>query len=385
MTFIKMKCKRKGKKRLIEGEKTQPVSRLLSVQPLPAQPTAPAPHLHRQAGWAGPGRVELGRAGASWAGLGWAGPGWEPGGRAGTPLAAAERVTEWGRLERHEVIWFNLSAESSGSTWHRLVSRQLWSSSREGESTSLGNLFQCTVTCTVKSSPPCSGGTSCSTVCAHCLLSYCWAPPRKTWLHPVDTRRSDTHTAYAQTWRQTAFPLRGSTPGTLPSPAPTHGPCLMAPEPAPRWAEPPQPRPAFLAGAAGAERCRPGRSRPASPLTVSGGRAGEAAGGVGRRGLLCAAAPGRSGRARGLAATEGVRVCGGPARNGGRAAAWDVAGKALGECEARGAGRARRGTGGGTEEGGALGGGSAAPQRGGRPLAPPLRRSRAGGSARRPR
>ena len=42
-------------------------------------------------------------------------------------------------------------AGSSQSTWHRIVSRHFWNISSEGDSTpSLGNLFQCMVSCRVK-------------------------------------------------------------------------------------------------------------------------------------------------------------------------------------------------------------------------------------------
>lgn len=81
--------------------------------------------------------------------------------------------------------WSNLPAQarSSQSTWHRIASRWFLNISREGESiTSVGNLFQCTATWTVKVN---SGGTSCTTVSVHCLLLFCSAPPRNAWCHPL--------------------------------------------------------------------------------------------------------------------------------------------------------------------------------------------------------
>lgn len=61
------------------------------------------------------------------------------------------------------VIWSHLpaQAESSQSVWHRVVSRQFWSISSEGDSThSLGNLFQCPITAQEKDSSSCSDGTT---------------------------------------------------------------------------------------------------------------------------------------------------------------------------------------------------------------------------------
>lgn len=75
------------------------------------------------------------------------------------------RVTEWIRLEGTTVvIWFHLPAQagSSQSTWHRVVSRQFWNISSEGDSTlSLGNLCQCPITAQEKGSSSCSDALLC--------------------------------------------------------------------------------------------------------------------------------------------------------------------------------------------------------------------------------
>lgn len=124
-----------------------------------------------------------------------------------------------------------------------------------------------------------SGGTSCASVCVHCLLSYCSAALRKTLLRPVDTSLLAIYTAFPTDLDTDSAPAMRQRPAALSfcSPLPARSPrtqgSLMAPEPAPRRTEP-QPRPALLAGAAGAERC----PRPLSPrLAALGKRRGVAA------------------------------------------------------------------------------------------------------------
>ena len=51
----------------------------------------------------------------------------------------------------------------------------------------LGSLCQCSITCTAQKCSWCSEGTSCVPVCAHCLLSWHWAPLKRPWFfkHPI--------------------------------------------------------------------------------------------------------------------------------------------------------------------------------------------------------
>ena len=66
------------------------------------------------------------------------------------------------------------------SRLHRTLSRQVLNISREGDSTtSLGSLFQGSAPSERRSSSLCSAGTSSASVCAHCPLSCCWAPPKR--------------------------------------------------------------------------------------------------------------------------------------------------------------------------------------------------------------
>lgn len=68
---------------------------------------------------------------------------------------------------------------------HRIVSRQFLSISSDGVSTiSVGNLFQCWVSHTVKKFFSFSGRISCASVCAFCRLSYCLAALGRAWLCP---------------------------------------------------------------------------------------------------------------------------------------------------------------------------------------------------------
>jgi len=53
------------------------------------------------------------------------------------------------------------------------------------EQTPHGGLCQCSITCTAQKCSWCSEGTSCVPVCAHCLLSWHRAPPRRAWLCPL--------------------------------------------------------------------------------------------------------------------------------------------------------------------------------------------------------
>ena len=74
------------------------------------------------------------------------------------------------------------------SKLQRTLSMRALNISREGDSTtSLGSLFQCSVTLKVESSSSCSAGTSCASVCARCPLSCRWAPLKRAWPHPPDT------------------------------------------------------------------------------------------------------------------------------------------------------------------------------------------------------
>lgn len=59
--------------------------------------------------------------------------------------------------------------------------------------TSLDNVCQCSITCTVRSASWCSGGSFCVSVCAQCLLSCPWQPLKIVWLHPLCTVPSDIY------------------------------------------------------------------------------------------------------------------------------------------------------------------------------------------------
>lgn len=88
--------------------------------------------------------------------------------------------------------WFNWSnvpaqAGSPQSAGHRIVSRWFVNILSEGDSTaSLGNLFQCMVTSTLKKFFI-FRGNFCALVAAYSLLSCCLAPPRRAWILLLDT------------------------------------------------------------------------------------------------------------------------------------------------------------------------------------------------------
>lgn len=91
-------------------------------------------------------------------------------------LEITERVRLEGSTVGHQV-----------TTEHRIVSRWFMIILSEGDSTaSLGSLFQCMVTCTLKKFFI-FGGNFCASVAACCLLSYCLAPPRRAWILLLDT------------------------------------------------------------------------------------------------------------------------------------------------------------------------------------------------------
>lgn len=98
--------------------------------------------------------------------------------------------TEWIRLEgttRGDVIQPACWSRFPYSMLFRNVSRLLWSISRDTDTTtSLGILFQCWVTLRVKFLLTFRWNFLGSSFC-HCLLSYCLAPPRRAWLHSLDT------------------------------------------------------------------------------------------------------------------------------------------------------------------------------------------------------
>lgn len=94
-------------------------------------------------------------------------------------LTNSHRITEWLRLERPSgSIWPNLHSRDSQRRVPRPKTRWLLKVSKEGTPQPLVSLCQCSVTAAW-----CSEGTFCVPVCAHCLLSWHWAPPRRAWLH----------------------------------------------------------------------------------------------------------------------------------------------------------------------------------------------------------
>lgn len=70
--------------------------------------------------------------------------------------------------------------------------RYLWISLRKGlRDISLGNLCQCSVTCTVRMCFLMFTGNSCLSVCVHCHLPCHWAPLKRTWPCPLCIVPSD--------------------------------------------------------------------------------------------------------------------------------------------------------------------------------------------------
>lgn len=84
------------------------------------------------------------------------------------------RLKECLKLEGPQwVVWPNLSAQAGPlrSTWHRIVSRQFLDiSAKEDPTAFLDNLFQCTVTCTVKKFILISRQNFCCCYCSFCYL-----------------------------------------------------------------------------------------------------------------------------------------------------------------------------------------------------------------------
>lgn len=94
------------------------------------------------------------------------------------------------------VIWSSLpaQAESQQSTWHRTASRHFWNTSSEGEppwaicSSACSLLLQQLLFIFT--------GTSCLSVSAHRLLSYCFTQFGRAWKHPLTPSDSYTHFLY---------------------------------------------------------------------------------------------------------------------------------------------------------------------------------------------
>lgn len=95
------------------------------------------------------------------------------------------RITEQLRLEGIFRGHLNLHCCSCMDTYSHLpwtVSWQLLSTSKHGDSTnSLGNLYQCLASLTVRKSVSWHSDRS-SCVCAHCILSWHWVPPKRVCL-----------------------------------------------------------------------------------------------------------------------------------------------------------------------------------------------------------
>lgn len=118
----------------------------------------------------------------------------------------AAEFTEWLRLEGTTgclLVQTPCSSRDPYSMLLRIVSRWLLSNSREGDSaTSLGILFQSSVTLTVKKIFLMSRWNLLYFSFSFCLSSYWSAPLRRSWLHTLDTLPSDTSVLF---FRVTAF------------------------------------------------------------------------------------------------------------------------------------------------------------------------------------
>lgn len=104
----------------------------------------------------------------------------------GTSTHMADRITETRKS------WGTFGAPAEGrvkkSRWLRTVTRNVLNTSKDGDSTdSLGNQFQCSLTLRWKKNNIYIilylSSISCTSVCAHCLLSFPCVSLIRVWLH----------------------------------------------------------------------------------------------------------------------------------------------------------------------------------------------------------
>lgn len=108
------------------------------------------------------------------------------------------RTIEWLRFEKTfggHLVQHPCSSRDTDSPLPKNISRQLWYTSRNGDSTtSLDNLCQYLVTLTIKSVSWCSQGNSCVSVCAHWLWSCPLPLLKRAWLFLLYSFPSGIHT-----------------------------------------------------------------------------------------------------------------------------------------------------------------------------------------------
>lgn len=119
------------------------------------------------------------------------------------------RIKEWVRLRGATLSHLvQPLCSSTVSLEHRIVCRQFSNIFCDGDSSlSLGNLSQCSVTCTVQKLFLMLRWNFCASVLAHCILSYGLAPPGRAWFHSLSTL------LYRHGQEQTQLPQKRDAPG----------------------------------------------------------------------------------------------------------------------------------------------------------------------------
>lgn len=116
-------------------------------------------------------------------------------------FSVTKQLNRWGWEAPLAIIYFQRPAHTSWCRLLRATARRILITSKNEDTTTLGNLFQCSDSLAVKSAFLCLKGIPCISVCPHCIMLLQQVPQRRVWLHPLCSLPSGVYILYTKILR----------------------------------------------------------------------------------------------------------------------------------------------------------------------------------------